>query len=123
MQLFWFGLIFGILSPLCIVVSAVCFLFHILYERILFNSKYSIPEYTRIRTSTSFINGLEHVVIFIGLVNLGIHQILASYYNSRMDPDILAMCIAIIVIGAVLVITPWNYILEKLSYNIFSDAQ
>lgn len=40
-----------------------------------------------------------------------------------MDADILAMCIAIIVIGAVLVITPWNYILEKLSYNIFSDAQ
>lgn len=42
-QLFWFSLIFGIVSPICIFVASFGVFLWIIYDRILFMKRYSIP--------------------------------------------------------------------------------
>lgn len=44
-KMVWFGFLYGVVSPLCTFIATIGMLLFYLFEKILYNSKYSIPFY------------------------------------------------------------------------------
>lgn len=73
-KLYWLGLVFGIVSPICVLISSMALLLDFFGERFLFKEKYLFPNNTRISCSLTFINLFQNVPILIGVFNLIYHK-------------------------------------------------
>ena len=63
----WFGFIYGVVSPICIIVSTLGILLYYLFQKILCNNRYSIPSYGNQKINYSFINLLDFTPFLIGV--------------------------------------------------------
>lgn len=117
-QLFWFSIIFGIISPICIFVACVGLLLWIIYDRILFLKRYSIPQYTSTIVLFTFIEKLELIVFFIGLLNMCTHLFTVYIEEIEMSSTIFAVSLVNLIYGAIFNLLPLNKILRTLGCGI-----
>lgn len=73
-KMVWFGFLYGVVSPICILVAAMGMVISYFGERLLFNSKYSIPFYGRSRINYEMIDLLDWTPFLIGLFNLFLYK-------------------------------------------------
>lgn len=77
----WFGFLYGIVSPICVVIGLIGLVLYYFYQRSLFNSKYSIPIYGGSRLNSTLIDLLDYTPFLVGLFNLFLYQTSQSSRN------------------------------------------
>lgn len=73
-KIVWFGFLYGVVSPICVAIATVGLFLSYFFERILFNSKYSIPVYGGPRTNATMLDMLDLTPFLIGLFNLFLYN-------------------------------------------------
>lgn len=115
-KIVFFGFLYGVVSPICVAISLVGLILYYLYQRSLFNSKYSIPIYGGSRLNSTLIDLVDFTPFLIGLFNLFLYQ--TSQASRNFDPDgrVYGVVITNIVIGVFHAVFPWKTVLT-LFYN------
>jgi hypothetical protein len=83
------------------------------YERILFNSKYSIPVYGGPRLNSAMIDLLDYLPLLIGLFNLFLYTTSQALRKFEFDGRINAVVFVIIGIGVFHAVFPWHPIIQR----------
>ena len=73
-KIFWFSFIYGVVSPMCVVIGLVGMVMHYIYQKMLFNSKYSIPVYGGSRINSTMIDLIDFCPFLLGIFNLFLYQ-------------------------------------------------
>lgn len=121
-KMVWFGLVYGIVTPISIFIVFIGMLMTYFFERVLFNSKYSIPFYSGPKINEAMIELLDWTPLFIGLVNLFLYRISQTSREFENDSRIMGLIIAMIVIGAINILVPYQRILKNLSKRKFDTV-
>lgn len=74
----WFGFLYGVVSPICVAIATIGFFLYYLFERLLFNYRYSIPIYGGPRINATMLDMMDFLPLLIGLFNLFL-------YNTSQD--------------------------------------
>lgn len=86
------------------------------YEKILFNSKYSIPIYGGPRLNSTMIDLLDFLPLLIGLFNLFLYDTSRKQREFEGDRRIYGLVYAMIGIGAFHAVFPWKTVIQRF-YN------
>lgn len=73
-KLFWFGFIYGVVTPISIPIAAIGLIMFHIFEKILYNKVYSIPVYTGPRINYEMVDMLDWTPFLIGAFNLFLYQ-------------------------------------------------
>lgn len=115
-KIIWFGFLYGVVSPICIAISLVGLILYYLYQRSLFNSKYSIPIYGGPRLNSTMVDLIDFTPFLVGLFNLFLYNTSQNQRGFDVDGRIYGVVITNIVIGAFHAVFPWKTVLT-LFYN------
>lgn len=108
----WCSFIYAIVSPVCVLIGGLGMLLSYLYERILFNSRYSIPAYNNSRINAVFIDLLDATPLLVAVFNYLFYVVFQENKNHIHDPRAMGMIIFNIVLAAIHAILPWRKIIQ-----------
>lgn len=115
-KIFWFSFLYGIVTPMCIPIGFAGMVIYYYYQKILFNSKYSIPVYGGSRLNSTMIDLLDFSPFLIGIFNLFLYQTSISARGVEENPAIIGITITNTVIGGAFAVFPWRIFISKF-YN------
>ena len=111
----WFSLLFGVISPICLLFGAISLVIHYNFERFLVSQKYSIPEYGGPRLNSEFIDLLDATPFLLGVFNLIVLLVITQTFEyEKINGTHEVLCVIIIAIGLLNFVIPWNLIIDKL---------
>lgn len=115
-KIVWFSFLYGVVSPICVAIGTIGIFIYYYYQRILFNSKYSIPIYGHSRINSTMIDLLDFTPFLVGLFNLFLYQTSQNARSFDVDGRVIGIVITNIVVGALNAVFPWQTVLSKI-YN------
>lgn len=74
----WFSFLFAIVSPICLPISVLGLILYYVYEKIMLNRRYVIPEYGGSRLNSEFVDLLDATPLLISLFNIFLHYVAAD---------------------------------------------
>ena len=109
----WFSFLYGVVSPICIIIGTVGFGLYFLFVKVLYNSKYSIPIYGGPRINNVVIDLLDYLPFLIGLFNLFLYDTSRVERGFESDHRVYGIISANIIIGAIHACFPYRAVIHK----------
>lgn len=113
-KIVWFGFLYAVISPICLLVAAAGIFYFYITERLLFHYRYSIPRYGGVKLSHNLLDMIDLVPLLVGLFNFLIYTTTQKDNNFVNDQRIVWVCIANVGLGLAFAFFPSRLVIQHI---------